>query len=124
MDKGTDALTHSLIKDVWEHIGPGFSECVYHRALECAFRRENLSYVSERVLPIEYKGEYVGTVRLDMTLRNDTIIELKSVTKLNKDHRTQLQNYLRLTGMSRGILVNFGDTLTIEDVKPLQSLQL
>lgn len=103
------------IRSVWDTIGPGYSEAVYHRALEVLCRTRGRQYESEVIVPIKYLNHVIGNVRCDMIVEG-VILELKSVSKLTNDHRLQLQNYLRLTGLATGLLANFGNSLTIEVV--------
>lgn len=103
------------IQTVWEKLGPGYSESVYHRALEVHCRIHGIQYESEVIIPLKYLNHVIGNVRCDMII-GDVILELKSVSKLTNDHRQQLQNYLKLTGLQSGLLVNFGSSLMIEHV--------
>ena len=103
------------IRAVWDSIGPGYSESVYHRALEVLCRTHGIQYDSEVIIPITYLKHTIGNVRCDMIV-DGVILELKSVSKLTNDHRLQLQNYLKLTGLQSGLLVNFGPSLMIEHI--------
>ena len=95
---------------VYSQLGSGFNECVYHRAIEVYLRTNNIPYESELILPIVFYNHTIGNVRIDLIV-DKTVIEIKSITKLNDAARIQLKNYLRLTGLSRGYLVNFPQNL-------------
>ncbi len=66
-------------------------------------------YASAEVpLKVAYKDTVVGDFRADIIVENRVIIELKAVETLHKAHEVQLVNYLTITGIDSGILVNFG----------------
>ena len=102
---------------VYTALGPGLSEVVYQNAL-CL---ELIPPVErERVLPVFFKGAYVGTVRPDIVLDGSVVVELKAVARLNESHQAQTRAYLRwmppvlkvdgTPGWVFGIVVNFGPT--------------
>jgi GxxExxY protein len=95
-----------IANHVWESLGPGYSEAVYHTAFEVALRKRGISYETERIIPVSYEGQNVGHVRADLII-GDTVIELKSVSRLTDQFRIQIKNYMRLLGLSKGYLINF-----------------
>lgn len=107
---------NEVFADIFETLGPGHTESVYHRALEVSLRLGGIPYESEVVVPILFRGYTVGNIRCDVII-GDTVIELKAVSRLNEDHRQQLRNYLMILDKPRGLLVNFGSTLTVEEIK-------
>jgi GxxExxY protein len=111
-----------LAQDIWSSLGPGYSERVYHNAFEIALRDEGLSYESERILPITYKGHNIGNLRADLIVSGKFILELKSTSRLKDEFRNQIRNYMTLTGLKAGVLINFPDKvgpLEFEKVEPL-----
>lgn len=100
----------NIIQEVFEEIGPGYTESVYHRAMEVALRQRGIEYDSEMVVPVCFRGHVVGNVRCDLVVNKELIVELKTVSRLSDDHRQQLKNYMKLLNMSQGLLVNFGTT--------------
>ena len=111
-----------LAKDIWESLGPGYSERVYHNAFEIALREEGLSYEPERILPVTFRGHNVGNLRADLIVSGKFILELKSTSKLKDEFRNQIRNYMKLTGLKAGVLINFPDkmgALEFEKVEPL-----
>lgn len=89
-------------------LGPGYLESVYKKALMREFELNNLCAAEEVPLSVFYKDVLVGNFRADIIVENKVIIELKAVEILNKAHEVQLVNYLTITGIDSGILVNFG----------------
>lgn len=111
-----------LAQDIWSSLGPGYSERVYHNAFEIALRDEGLSYESERILPVTFRGHNVGNLRADLIVSGKFILELKSTSRLKDEFRNQIRNYMKLTGLKAGVLINFPDKsgpLEFEKVEPL-----
>ena len=96
-----------IARHVYKTLGHGHSEAVYHRALEVGLRKACVRYDTERVVPIRYEGHVVGNSRLDLVVNDDTIVELKSVNALRQKEVNQLRNYMNLTGIENGLLINF-----------------
>jgi GxxExxY protein len=97
-----------MCNDIFTELGPGHSESIYHNALKVALRFENVPYETERIIPLEYMGTYVGCVRSDLVVNRNFVVELKATTSLNVSHKIQLTKYLKyLEGVDRGLLVNF-----------------
>lgn len=108
------------VKEVWSELGGGYLEDVYSKALAVEFRLNNVNFDREYNVDIPYKNQFVGVRRLDFYVPypTKTVIELKSVQKLKPEHERQLQTYLDLLGLQKGLLVNFGhDELDIVEVK-------
>jgi GxxExxY protein len=106
-----------LVRAVWEELGPGYTESIYHNALEVLLRRNGVSYETERIIPVCFQNHVVGNLRADIILQ-DCIIELKSVKSLTEPNRTQIKLYMKLLKVERGILVNFGsDQFQIEEFR-------
>lgn len=102
-------LIRKIAFDIWSELGPGYSERVYHNSFEIALREAGLSYETERILPITFRGHNVGNLRADLIVSGKFIVELKSVSKIKDEFRIQIKNYIRLTEIPRGILINFPD---------------
>ena len=92
---------------IFEKLGPGYSERVYHNAFEVELRRRGVQYETEKILPVTYECHTIGNLRADLIVAGRTIVELKSVTKLKDEFRNQVRNYAKLTGLESGYLVNF-----------------
>lgn len=97
------------IQEVHRQMGPGLSEKVYQEALEMEFKLTQIPYQREISFHPTYKNvEMEALYKLDFLCKGDIVIELKSVSDLCSDHRSQLFNYMRLRDAAVGILVNFG----------------
>jgi GxxExxY protein len=107
-------MVREYAETVYQKLGPGYSECVYHKAMEVLLRSEKIPYESERIVPIEFMGHIVGNLRADLILNSETVLELKSVKNVTDVMVTQAQNYLRLTGLRHSYLINFPPTVNTE----------
>ena len=101
----------NIAEEVFNALGCGHSESIYHSAMEAELRLRNIQYQSKLVLPIYYKGFSVGRCEPDIIIddfeNQSIIIELKSITRLNDSVHHQLDAYLRHTGYTNGIMINF-----------------
>jgi GxxExxY protein len=100
-------VMNTCFRDVYNALGPGFSESMYHRAIEVYLRMNSIAYESERIVPIVYCNHTIGNVRIDLIVNGDTIIEIKAVARLSDSARIQARTYLNLLGMKQAYLVNF-----------------
>ena len=107
-------MIHQYAQHVYKVLGPGFSERIYHNALEVVLRKNGVRYETERIVPIVFEEHTIGNLRADLILNNKTVVELKSVKTVNDVMVTQAQNYLRLTGFPEAYLINFPPTLNTE----------
>lgn len=96
----------NLANTVWDTLGPGLSESVYHNALEVELRLQNISYQTETIVPILYKEHTIGNVRTDLIIEHQLIIELKSILKLTEESKIQIHLYSTMLNLP-GILINF-----------------
>ncbi len=95
--------------EVHRIIGNGFTEPVYQDALEVELRMRGIPYEREKTFDLSYKGVKLDkTFRADFVCYNSIIVELKSVYQLADEHTAQVYNYLKASGLSLGLLLNFG----------------
>jgi len=95
--------------EVYREMGCGFLEAVYQECLEKELRQQEIPFVAQRELVLQYKGEtLIQTYRPDFICYDRIIVELKAVKELANEHRAQVHNYLKATGLELGLLVNFG----------------
>jgi GxxExxY protein len=97
------------IFEVYREMGCGFLEAVYQECLEKEFGKQGLPFVAYRELVLHYKGDPLAqTYKPDFICFEQIIVELKAVKELANEHRAQVHNYLKATGLELGLLVNFG----------------
>ncbi|HEY3415963.1 MAG TPA: GxxExxY protein [Armatimonadota bacterium] len=94
--------------DVHNCLGPGFSEDIYEKAVCLEFSARGIPYEEQKPYQIYFKGQLVGTYRLDLIVDNKIILELKAVSALQDIHKQQVISYLKATGLHLGIVINFG----------------
>jgi GxxExxY protein len=89
-------------------LGPGFPESVHQNALAWELRLAKLPADCQRRLSVRYRGLDVGVFVPDVSVDERVILEMKAVERLNTAHEVQLVNYLTVTGIQIGLLLNFG----------------
>lgn len=96
--------------EVYNTLGPGLLESVYHKALLRELKDRGLDVKSEVPVEVYYKGDLIeeDALRLDIVVENRVVLELKSVETLLPIHFKQLRTYLRLYNKELGWLINFG----------------
>ena len=94
-------------------LGAGFLEKVYEQALMLELKASGLVVESQVPLSVIYRDQIVGEYYADLIVEDKVICELKAVDVLKKAHEVQLVNYLVATGMDVGVLINFGDSVTV-----------
>ena len=95
--------------EVYKDKGHGFVESVYQDCLEIEFELQKMPFDRKKVLTLEYKGRSLDHwFAPDLICYEQIIVEIKAVKELADEHRAQLLNYLKATGLKVGVLVNFG----------------
>lgn len=94
--------------EVYNHLGPGLLESVYHKALNYELNQRGLFVRSEIPVEVLYKGVCVSNdLKVDLLVDNLVVVELKSVEYLLPVHFKQLRTYMKLLNLSAGVLINF-----------------
>ena len=96
--------------EVHKQLGNGFQEVIYQRALAIEMRLQKLDFSREHEMEIFYKGEDIGTRRVDFFVEGKVMVELKAIVQLDDVHLAQAINYLEAYGLDIGLLINFGNT--------------
>lgn len=118
--KELDRLAHAVIGaaiEVHRLLGPGFLESVYEEALCVELRLRGISFVSQPVMAVDYKGHIVGESRLDLLVGDSLIVELKAIDALAPIHTAQVISYLKATGHQLGLLINFNVSVLKDGIK-------
>ena len=89
-------------------LGSGFLEKVYENSLALELRRAGFGVNQQHSLQVRYDGVVVGDFVADLLIEEKVLVELKAVKALDDIHMAQCLNYLKATGLSLCILVNFG----------------
>ena len=94
--------------EVSNTLGTGFFEKIYEKALCVEFEKKGISFKCQESVIVNYKGSIVGEYVTDIMVEDCLLLELKAVKALCSEHEAQLLNYLKATGLSFGLLLNFG----------------
>lgn len=94
--------------EVHNHLGNGFQEVVYQRALSIEMNLQGLAHEREKGMSLQYKGYNIGTRRVDFFVEEKIMVEIKAIIHLEDVHLAQAMNYLEAYKMEIGLLVNFG----------------
>jgi GxxExxY protein len=123
MTMNLNELSSSIIGaciQVHRELGPGLLESAYEECLCYELSRRDLLFTRQQPLPIRYKGISLDSAyQMDIVVEESIILELKSVEKLLPIHDAQLLTYLKLSGISLGLLLNFNVTAMKDGVRRL-----
>ena len=100
----------SCVFSVHNILGLGLLESCYEGAMVVELKRAGIPFQRQQVFPLYYKGELVGGYIADLVVDDKIILELKSVQVLHPVMEAQLLNYLRLSKIPVGYLINFNAT--------------
>ena len=104
--------TYQLIgasMEVHKELGAGFLEAVYQQAFAVELKKRNIPYLKEERFPVFYKDIKLEKYYIaDFICLESVVVELKALSQLTSEHEAQLLNYLKVTGLSVGLLLNFG----------------
>ncbi|WP_153111946.1 GxxExxY protein [Propionivibrio limicola] len=104
--------------EVHRVLGPGLLESAYELALERELAMQGLRVERQKPVPLAYKGAALGDgFRIDLLANDRLIVEIKAVERIQPIHEAQLLTYLRLTGKSIGLLINFNERILKSGVK-------
>lgn len=102
-------LIRKLADEVYQELGAGHLESVYHKAMEVQLRLAHLPYETERVMDLKFKDHFVGVVRADIILAKECVLEFKISGKMD-DAVQQARQYMKLQGIAYGFVVMFPKT--------------
>ena len=106
-----DRLTDKIIGAAYtvsNTLGCGFLEKVYENPLAHELRKQGLKVEPQRPIQVKYDNVIVGDYTADLLVDESVIVEIKAVKAFDDIHSAQCMNYLRATGLSVCILLNFG----------------
>ncbi|MEF9426322.1 MAG: GxxExxY protein [Candidatus Mariimomonas ferrooxydans] len=108
-----DLLTEKIIGccfKVYNELGPGFNEKIYHNALRLVLKQERLKYQIEKTFKVSFQSISVGNFKADLIVEDRVIVELKALTgNIPNIFESQVLSYLKASGLKIGLLVNFGN---------------
>ncbi|MFK7789039.1 MAG: GxxExxY protein [Phycisphaeraceae bacterium] len=119
-DQVLDAIAHSVIGaaiEVHRELGPGFLESTYAKALAIELSHRDIKFVQEAAIQLAYKGKLIGEGRLDLLVEDRLIVELKAAERIAPIHHAQVVSYLKATGKTIGLLINFNVEVLRDGIK-------
>ena len=106
-----EQIITKIANNIYSELEGGYSEIVYHKAMEADLQREGLFYESESCISVLYKGITVGFNRIDLVIyykEKKYIVELKAIiNEIGPIEIIQLKNYLKMTKETIGYIINF-----------------
>lgn len=112
-----DPLSGSVIGaaiEVHRLLGPGLLESTYEECLCYELSCREIPFERQWALPVHYKKVRLDCgYRLDLVIQRELVVEIKAVEKLTRLHEAQLMTYLKLSGLKKGLLLNF-NTLVLK----------
>ncbi|WP_437598558.1 GxxExxY protein [Sorangium sp. So ce590] len=103
--------------EVHRHLGPGYSESVYEKALVIELGFRGISFQRQAGFSVDYKGHEVGEGRMDLLVEHVLVVELKAVERLTDVHVSQALSYLKATALPLALLINFDVPVLMRGVK-------
>lgn len=102
--------THAIIGcafEVLNELGHGLNEKLYENSLVVEFKRRGIAFDQQRNFEVLYKGEHVGEFRPDLIAFGKVVVDAKCIDQITDHERGQMLNYLRITGLPVGLILNF-----------------
>jgi len=94
--------------EVHKVLGPGLLESAYETCLCHELQLINITFERQKPLPVIYKGDNLDCgYRLDVVVQGILVLEVKACDRIEPIHQAQLLTYLKLSGLSLGLLLNF-----------------
>jgi GxxExxY protein len=106
-----DPLTQRIIGlaiEVHRALGPGLLESAYEECLCFELKDNGIPFLRQVPLPVVYKTVRLDCgYRMDIVVRTEVVLELKTAERLHPIHEAQLLTYMRLSGLKKGLILNF-----------------
>jgi len=102
--------THDILAcafDVLNELGPGLNEKCYENALVVEFALREIPWEQQRTFEVVYKSRTVGKFVPDLVAYSQIIVDPKVIDRITDHERGQILNYLRITRMRVGLILNF-----------------
>lgn len=120
--RAVDQLAHAVIGaaiEVHRHLGPGFTEEVYEKALCIELGLREIPFERQRAVAVDYKGHEVGAGRLDLLVGGCLVVELKSASSVTQVDVAKVLSYLKATRSTLALLINFNVAMLRDGIKRL-----
>ena len=104
------AETHAIIGcafEVLNELGHGLNEKLYENSLVVEFKRRGIAFDQQRRFEVLYKGDHVGEYIPDLIAYGTVVVDTKTIEQITDHERGQMLNYLRITKLPVGLILNF-----------------
>lgn len=102
--------THAIIGcafEVLNELGHGMNEKLHENSLVVEFKRRGIAFDQQRRFEVLYKGEFVGEYIPDLIAYGQVVVDTKTIDAITDHERGQMLNYLRITRLPVGLILNF-----------------
>ena len=102
--------THAIIGcafEVLNELGHGLNEKLYENSLVVDFKRRAIAFDQQRRFEVLYRAEYVGEFIPDLIAYGKVVVDAKCIERITDHERGQMLNYLGITKLSVGLILNF-----------------
>ncbi|HPD82805.1 MAG: GxxExxY protein [Alphaproteobacteria bacterium] len=127
IDEETNLLSKEILDAsfyIHTHLGPGLLESVYEDSLKHVLEQKGFNVEKQKILPIKFDGLAIESgFRIDLLVNSKVIVELKSCERLLPVHEAQLHTYLKLSGVTLGLLINFNVKSLKDGIKRIAMAQ-
>ncbi len=103
---GTYAIIGSAMR-VHNALGPGLREKPYENALVIDLQQQGFRAEAQRAYPIRYLSQVVGDCIPDITVHGTVLVDVKSIDAIGENEMAQMLNYLRISRLEVGLIINF-----------------
>ena len=93
--------------EVLNELGHGFIEKPYENALVVELERRRIPFRQQNRYDILYKGVSVGTYIPDLIAFEKVVVDVKVIDRISDNEIGQMLNYLKITGLKVGLIINF-----------------
>lgn len=93
--------------EVLNTLGHGLLEKPYENALTVEFKQRGIPYTQQPRFPVIYKSVNVGEYIPDLIVFDQIIVDAKVIQGIGNNEKAQIINYLRITGLRVGLILNF-----------------
>jgi len=93
--------------EVLNEVGHGFNEKVYENSLTVLFKTNDIAFDQQRRFPVYFRKVEVGEFIPDLIAFDSVIVDTKVIDRITDRERGQMLNYLRITKLRVGLILNF-----------------
>ncbi len=93
--------------EVLNEVGPGLNEKIYENSLVVLFKQNGIAFGQQRRFPVLFRGVQVGEFVPDLIAFGSVIVDTKVIDRITDLERGQMLNYLRITKLRVGLILNF-----------------